>query len=99
MADEGSGVPVGCLRPIANDNAEYDDESADVAPLAFPSTIVKLPDREWPLASLAPLAELFACGCCEGRSFGKGFFSCGVTLLPMGVASRSCGSVGRDGGF
>lgn len=99
MADDGSGVPVGCRKPIANDKAEYDDESAEVAPLAFPSIIVKLPDLECPLASLAPLAELPACDWGGGRPFGREMLSCGVALLPCGVANRNCGGMGREEGL
>ena len=61
--------------------------------------MVKLPDLECPLASLAPLAELPAYDWGAGRPFGKEMPSCGVALLPIGVASRSCGNVGRDEGF
>lgn len=96
MADAGSGVPVGCL--CAPDIAEKPEEDAEVGLLFLPSTIVKLSDLECPLPSLAPLAELPARGRGEGRPFAREGPSCGVVLLPFGVASRSEGGVGRDEG-
>ena len=54
MAEAGSGVPAGCREPMA----EKPDDEAEVGPLVLPSTIVKLSDRECPLASLTPPAEL-----------------------------------------
>lgn len=64
----------------------------------MPSTIVKLSDLERPLPSLAPLAELLLYGGADGRPFGNEEPSCGVVLLPIGVANRNCGGVGRDDG-
>lgn len=78
--------------------AENADEDADVGLLFLPSTIVKLSDLEWPLPSLAPLAEFPASGRGDGLPFAREGPSCGVVLLPFGVASRSEGGVGRDEG-
>ena len=93
MAEAGSGVPAGCREPIV----EKPDDEAEVGPLVLPSTIVKLSDRECPLASLTPPAELMR-GWGDGRPFVRKGPSCGVVLLPMGVASCSRGGVGRDEG-
>lgn len=81
------------------DNAENDDEEADVGPLVLPSTMVKLSDLEWLLPSLAPLAALPTYGCGGGRLFESELPSCGVVLLPIGVASRNWGGAGREEGF
>lgn len=64
----------------------------------MPSTMVKLSDLECPLPSLAPLAELPASGRGDGRPFAREGPSCGVVLLPFGVASRNEGGVGREEG-
>ena len=90
IADAGSGVPVGCLW------VEKPEEDADVGLLFLPSASVKLSDLERPLSSLVPLAGLPACGCEGGRPLAKDCESAGVVLLPIGVASRNCGGVGRD---
>lgn len=60
--------------------------------------MVKLSDLECPLPSLAPLAELLTCGCGGGLPLASGWLSCGVALLPIGVAKRSCGGAGREEG-
>lgn len=70
--------------PVGYERAEKPDEEADVGLLFLPSTIVKLSDLEWPLLSLNPLA---GCGCGGGRLFVTECPSCGVVLLPIGVAS------------
>lgn len=69
--------------------AEKPDEDADVGLLFLPSTMVKLSDLECPLVSLAPLAEPPPCGCGGGLPFASECVSCGVVLLPIGVASRN----------
>lgn len=87
---------MGCLW--APDIAENPDEDAEVGLLFLPSTMVKLSDLECPLPSLAPLAEFPASGRGDGLPFASEGPSCGVVLLPFGVASRSEGGVGRDEG-
>ena len=84
--------------PVGYESAEKPDDDAEVGLLFFPSNMVKLSDLECPLPSLAPLAEPPAYGCGGGRPFGSECDSCGVVLLPMGVANRSCGGAGRDDG-
>lgn len=100
IADDGSGVPDLCrgCENCAKDRAEYDDESAEVVPLARPSTMVKLPVLEWALLSLAPLAELTPIDSGGGFPCGMASASDGVVLLPIGVARRSCGSARREAG-
>ena len=77
------------------DRAEKPDDEADVGLLFLPSTIVKLSDLECPLLSLSPLA---GCGCGGGLPFATVCPSCGVVLLPIGVASLNAGGVGRAEG-
>ena len=93
MAEAGSGVPAGCLKPIA----ENPDDEAEVGPLVLPSTMVKLSDRECPLASLTPPAEPVI-GTGDGRPLASEGPSCGVELLPIGVASCNRGGVGLEEG-
>ena len=93
MAEAGSGVPAGCREPTV----EKPEDEADVGPLVLPSTMVKLSDLECPLASLTPPAELMR-GCGDGRPFARDGPSCGVVLLPIGVANCSRGGVGREEG-
>ena len=100
MADAGSGVPDGCRwLPIWLDIPEKDEDEADVGPLFLPSTIVKLSDLEWLLPSLVPPAEAPPYGWGAGRLLPRPWPSCGVALLPLGVASRSCGGAGREEGL
>ena len=80
MAEAGSGVPTGC-------RCEKPDEDAEVGLLFLPSTMVKLSDLECPLPSLVPLADPPAYGKGDGRPFAREGPSCGVVLLPFGVAS------------
>jgi hypothetical protein len=71
IADCGSGVPIcPCLRPMAKDRAEYVEEDADSGLLILPSATVKLPDLEWLLASLEPVAADMFRGCTCGLRFG-----------------------------
>ena len=70
--------------PVGYDRAEKPDDEADVGLLFLPSNIVKLSDLECPLLSLTPLA---GCDCGGGRLFAIDCPSCGVVLLPIGVAS------------
>ena len=88
MAEAGSGVPEGCLY------AEKPEDEAEVGLLFLPSTIAKLSDLECPLPSLPPLAELLMCVWGRGRFVEGRDWSDGVALLPIGVASRSCGGAG-----
>lgn len=90
MAEAGSGVPIGC-RCVENP-----EEDAEVGLLFLPSAIVKLSDLEWPLPSLFPLADPLACWRGGGRPFARECVSCGVVLLPIGVARRNEGGAGRD---
>ena len=78
-------MPAGCRW------VEKEEEEAEVGPLALPSIIVKLSDLEWLLPSLAQLAEFVTYGCDEDRPFARELPSCGVELLPIGVASLNCG--------
>ncbi len=92
-ADTGSGVP--CGRPIPywldKDSAQYCDP-AEVGLLAFPSRGPKLPERLCAaLLSLPPDALWPGCAT-EGR---PGACSCGVAVVPMGVARWRIGSGGR----
>ena len=66
--------------------------------LFLPSTIAKLSDLEWPLPSLAPLTGIPPRGRGDGRPLANDGPSCGVVLLPLGVASRNDGGVGREEG-
>lgn len=94
IADDGSGVPPrGFRRPMANERAEYVDDDADAGPLPFPSRFVKLPVLECPFASPNP-------GICSGggRPLCNEPPSRGVSCVPMGVASLSCGGAGRPAG-
>lgn len=63
-----------------------------------PSTMVKLSDLEWPLPSLLPVAIGATYGCGAGRPLVRPDVSCGVELLPIGVAKRNWGGAGRDDG-
>lgn len=81
--------------PVGYDRAEKPDDEADVGLLFLPSSIVKLSDLECPLLSLTPLA---GSGCGGGRPFAIECPSCGVVLLPIGVASLNCGGAGRAEG-
>lgn len=81
----------------ADDNWE-NCEPADAGPLPLPSSAPKLPDRDRAaLLSLLPLADCAVDNCNCGRPFCRLTCSCGVELLPMGVARRNCGRAGRDG--
>lgn len=90
MAEAGSGVPI-AWRCVENP-----EEDADVGLLFLPSTIVKLSDLECPLSSLMPLTDAPACGSGEGLPLASECGSCGVVVLPIGVASRNWGGAGRD---
>lgn len=81
--------------PVGYDRAEKPDDEADVGLLFLPSNIVKLSDLECPLLSLIPLAGF---GCGGGLPLATECPSCGVVLLPIGVASLNWGCVGRAEG-
>ena len=57
---------------------------------------MKLSDLECPLLSLAPLADAPPVCSGVGRPLVRECVSCGVVLLPIGVASRNEGGAGRD---
>lgn len=86
-------MPAGCRESIA----EKPDDEAEVGPLILPSAIVKLSDLECPWPSLPPPAEPTK-GSGDGRPFASDGPSCGVVLLPEGVASCNLGGVGREEG-